>query len=423
MTDSPLPPDPLQRQQRTGGGRLRKSWHTIGLPLAILLALIGILCFAYREQLTPAVPVETDKVILLAHGDSGNEIPQQAESQLLFQASGWIEPDPWPVNVAVLTDGFVSQVWVKAGEAVTNGQVLATLDDADAQLERDLAEAAVATEEARVERAEDMWMRIQALPQRDATDSERTAARTELQEQRARLATARTSLAEAQLALARTVIRAPIDGIVLERFVHPGSKRMAAMDDPNSASIVSLFNPQELQVRVDVPLAEAARLHVGQPTRIASAILPGQTFPGHVTRIVGQADLQRNTLQAKVRIDEPDPRMRPDILCRVEFWSHEDAVSPAAQQHEVPHEGSGRHRLWMPTAALDGSPAENQQVWVVNPMDQTVEQRSVRLGQTTRGAYRLVLDGVRANETVVTSAQKTLTTGRRVTLRQGKEKP
>lgn len=65
-----------------------------------------------------------------------------------------------------------------------------------------------------------------------------------------------------------------------------------------------LFQPDSLQARIDVPLEEAAQLRIGQPVRLRSTLLPNQTFLGQVTRIDGQADLQRNTLQDKVRVLE-----------------------------------------------------------------------------------------------------------------------
>ncbi len=91
------------------------------------------------------------------------------------------------------------------------------------------------------------------------------------------------------------------------------------MDDPDSATIAVLFETGKLQARVDVPLADARQLAPGQAAIITSDFLPNTEFRGIVSRIVGTADLQRNTLQAKVRVIDPDPRLRPEMLCRVKF--------------------------------------------------------------------------------------------------------
>ena len=59
-----------------------------------------------------------------------------------------------------------------------------------------------------------------------------------------------------------------------------------------------------------------------------------------MTRIVGEADLQRNTLQAKVRVEDPDHRLRPDMLCRAEFLA--SGVEPDGSSSEDAAGESGR---------------------------------------------------------------------------------
>ncbi|MDP6490905.1 MAG: efflux RND transporter periplasmic adaptor subunit [Kiritimatiellia bacterium] len=389
------------------GRHARGRWRTLLLSGTLLLGMLAALWLVFRDQLTVAIPVDVGTVILLEREGSGTATAVSGERELLFQASGWLEPDPWPFNSAVLTDGFVQDVFVREGEAVTNGQVLAQLDPADATLAKRHAEAGVQRASAKLEEARDSWQRIGALAERDTTASERTAAEQALAARVAELSAASVELETAQLALDRTVIRADRDGIVLRRFVEPGQKRRAAMDDPNSAVIVSLFDPQHLQVRVDVPLAEAGRLFIDQPTRVSTAMLPAGLFTGRVTRIVGQADIQRNTLQVKVAVIDPDPRLRPDVLCRVEFWS--DASDSGAGD-----ESADRHALWIPEAALQDEDAAEQSVWVVDPMSQRAHERAIRVSRTESHGYRLLLDGLRANETVVLGETVALEEGCRV---------
>ena len=51
-------------------------------------------------------------------------------------------------------------------------------------------------------------------------------------------------------------------------------------------------------------------------------MLPNMKFDGRLTRISGEADLQRNTLQVKVQILNPDKRLRPEMLCQAKFFSN-----------------------------------------------------------------------------------------------------
>lgn len=447
---------PSADKKHAGGRRLKAVLPALAIPAALGL----LLWLVFREQLVRAVPVETARVVLLEQED-GAAVPASGKPDLLFQASGWVEPDPWHVSIAVKTDGYVDAVFVREGDAVTNGQMIATLDPEDHRLALASAEANVQKHRAELEASKSMAdaenkqvtaarFQVEAAVarlerERDTSkryagsspgvishadrvaaeqavieyEAEEKAARAALTAMEARavaagaavkvaeaaLAVADEARAVAQLALDRTVVRAEMDGIILRRFVKPGDKRVVMADDPHSAHIAEIYNPEKLQVRVDVPLAEAGKLQVGQQTGITTALLPGRTFKGRVISITGQADLQRNTLQAKVAIDDPDPRMRPDVLCRVEFMSVPGIGNTGGS--------AAGHSLWIPEAALASDDAE-QSVWIVDPHTQTVELRPVKLAASTKDGYRRVTEGVRANERVVVSARGGLEEGVRV---------
>ena len=154
-------------------------------------------------------------------------------------------------------------------------------------------------------------------------------------------------------------------------------------------------------MRVDVPLADAAALQVGQLARIKCNLLPDQTFTGVVTRIEGHADIARNTLQAKVRIDKPSDHLRPDMLCRVEFL----------EGHHSQQEGAtsrGALSTWAPESAIN-----DDSVWVVDPQSKRLEQRSIKTTGESRDGYLKVAEGLKPGEWVVLSPQG-LSEGQRV---------
>lgn len=143
---------------------------------------------------------------------------------------------------------------------------------------------------------------------------------------------------EARLRLERMTIVSPMDGQVLRRLKVPGDKVMLGMDDPHSSHIVHLYDPARLQVRVDVPLADASQIRVGQACEVVVDVLPDQVFVGEVSRITHRADLQKNTLQVKVRVLNPAAILKPEMLTRVRFIGI-DTASPAS--HQTPDSPSG----------------------------------------------------------------------------------
>jgi multidrug efflux pump subunit AcrA (membrane-fusion protein) len=183
---------------------------------------------------------------------------------------------------------------------------------------------------------------------------------------------AEVHVATAQLRLDRMVIRAPITGYVQRRLKAPGDKVMLAMDEPHSAHLVHLYDPASIQVRVDVPLADAANLFVGQTCEVVVEVLPGETFRGEVTRITHEADLQKNTLQAKVRVIDPSPLLRPEMLTRVKFLAGRpaaEATDAAGESDDVdgtrPSMVQAGLRVPVPALAGEDAVGARSRVWLV----------------------------------------------------------
>lgn len=163
---------------------------------------------------------------------------------------------------------------------------------------------------------------------------------------------------EARLRLERMTVRAPISGFVQARLKVPGDKAVFAMDAPHSAHILHLYDPAMIQVRVDVPLADASNLFVGQWCEVIVDVLPDTAFAGEVTRITHEADLQKNTLQAKVRVIDPSPYLRPEMLTRVKFLPE----GGSARSGDAP---SGAGTLLVPEDSLTVLSNGSATIWAV----------------------------------------------------------
>lgn len=185
------------------------------------------------------------------------------------------------------------------------------------------------------------------------------AAHAGLARAKAALANATAARDEAALELERMVIRSPIDGYVQARLKVPGDKVARMMDDPHSAHLVHLYDPEHVQARVDVPLADAAEVYVGQPCEVVVEVLPDRTFAGEVLRVTHEADLQKNTLQVKVRVIDPSPILRPEMLTRVRFLPRTDAGGSSSEV-ESPSEA----RSLAPREAIDETKGDPR-VWAV----------------------------------------------------------
>lgn len=214
---------------------------------------------------------------------------------------------------------------------------------------------------------------------------------------RAELARAEAELAEARLRLERMEVRAPVDGIVMARLVGPGDKVMLEADMPHSAHVIHLYDPKKQQVRIDIPLADAAKVSVGQRAKVIVDVLPGREFDGVVTRVVPQADIQRNTLQVKVAIENPDPVIRPEMLARAKF------LSMSTRQDEGENEGDGVTDLrpFIPEEVIVGRQDDRGSVWVVSPDGTRAQKVQITLGTTRENGWIEVAEGLNPGDAVI----------------------
>jgi HlyD family secretion protein len=408
------------------------------------------------------------------------EMTNAHDGPVAFQASGWFEPDPYPTLATCLVDGVIRSVEVLEGEIVKKGQILATLIDDDAKLDLKTAQVQLDAQKAltiaqthRIESIEaerhslqkhvdvakakrdlaaEKFQRLSSLPTtvvaekfvveaklalviEEAQIKALQARETELQAQKseqialggkikAELQRAETEVQRRELQRQRTIISSPMDGRVMKLLAAPGQKKMLIMDHPNSATVALLYDPKKLQARMDVPLSEASQLFIGQKVLLKSNFMPEHTFIARVTRLVGEADLQRNTLQVKVSLEQADERLRPDMLCRGEFLappraSYRGSILPASSSSTfsqntltttgVPH----NVQIYAPLASIVPAPNETQKamIWKVGPEGKKVFPQEVTLGQVQREEHVLVLNGLRPGDRVVLRPPTDLTAG------------
>jgi RND family efflux transporter MFP subunit len=230
-----------------------------------------------------------------------------------------------------------------------------------------------------------------------------------LAEAEARVARAAARKAEAQLALDRTQVRAPRAGVVLRRLVAPGSR--LGSGDLHSFHALHLYDRGELQARVDVPLADIALIGVDQPAEIVVEALPERTFHGRVSRLVQEADVQKNTVEVKVTLLDSALELKPEMLCRVRFLEQRSEANPAEESV------STRQHAYVPRSLLGELAGERAHVWVAGPVRRDralASRREVTLGLGRAGEWWEVTSGLQSGDLLIADPPAELGEGDRV---------
>jgi len=272
------------------------------------------------------------------HGKTGIAGATPATTPLnerrLVVAPGLVEPLSEEVKIGSELDGKLRQVMVDEGDRVARGQVIAVLENADYAARVELAKADVAERQAALERllngsrteerreadaavhearavldtASAEWERRRTLLDQgaisrtefDTAEREYRVAQARLEATRqhfalvdatarpddrlraeAEVRAAEAGLANAQALFEKTVVRSPIDAVVLRRYRKTGESVIAKDETP----IVSLGSTGRLRVRVDVDETDVNRLRAGQPAWVRADAYGDRRFTGHVVRI------------------------------------------------------------------------------------------------------------------------------------------
>jgi RND family efflux transporter MFP subunit len=223
----------------------------------------------------------------------------------------------------------------------------------------------------------------------------------------ARLEQARVALAEAKLRLDRMTIRAPIDGRVYQLIAYPGSTLSGGMGPvPNAdgSTVVTLYRPDMLQVRVDVRFADIPKVILGQKVFINNPAL-SEPISGTVLFVSSEANIQKNTLEVKVALDEASTVFKPEMLVDVTYLAPKAADSLA--------EDSGETRLYVPQQLIlqgDGGPF----VWVADQSEGVARKTAVTTGNMAVGGLVEVSQGLTLGSRVISRGYESLSDGKRI---------
>lgn len=236
----------------------------------------------------------------------------------------------------------VAQVDLRAQQALdrSGGDTPVSVERARARVVEAGARAKAAHAEVEVARARLARFEAIAVVDREADDDPRALDAEVVRREQAHLvATAMWEDAEVERDLAKKLVDAlrvvsPVDGIVMRLESAPGAVvgpegefKDGTEGGPGSTSrlnrmtgtMVSLYDPAQMQVRVDVLFARLEQIEVGGEVTFTVDAIPGKTFQGTVHRFVHEADINQNALQVKITVENPDEAMRPEMLCRVRF--------------------------------------------------------------------------------------------------------
>lgn len=441
--------------ETTGGGGLGRVFRVL-VVLLVLAAIGATVWLVVVPRLSEPEHTEV-RTALVRLETPGAEDPEAA-----FSAAGWVKlPRYHPVYVTPLIEGRIEALLVIEGDDVGDGQTIARLYDKDYRAAYEAAEAAVAAAqaaydkmqagyreqevaearavieglEAELETAEEILAHSRELLPGGAISLE------ELQKDEARVKTLRASIDKAKqrlalleegfreedIALAAADLKrakaerdlasqqldyieitSPMKGRVLERLASRGQWVV-----PKSGAIVSLYDPSDLEARVDISQNDLGAVYLGQTVQVVTRAEPDRTYKGKVTLIEPKADLVKNTVPVRVKLEAPeDSLLFPDMVVKARFLPREAETEP-----EVPPDAPPAKPIL--TVPLGAVVREADRTYVFVVVDGKARQRSVVIeDEPTARGRAVVVSGLRSGERVIVAPPATLADGATVRIEE-----
>lgn len=309
--------------------------------------------------------------------------------------------------------GKVEAVLVAEGDEVAAGDLIITLDQEQYRTQSEQQQANVRLQEIAIERQrvllenlERQTERQRTLYERNLVDSnsyeaaanELALARIDLRSREQSLSQAEAALAQARDNLARTEIRSPIDGVVIQLDLQPGEAVITSTINIPGSELAVIADPSVMLAEVRVDEADIAEVRVDQRAAIFPAAFPDTALTGVVESIAASAaraaNQQNLSFEVKIRLTEPGTvAVRPGMSARAEIYteSSEDALAVPLQ------------------AVLydDDADALAEQPYVFAVEDGHAVRRDVTIGLSSDTLMEITA-GLNAGDTVVSGPFRTL---------------
>ncbi len=285
------------------------------------------------------------------------------------------------VDIYPKVTGFLEMIRVDRGSRVRAGELIARLSAPELVAQRTQAEAAVHGAEAQLQAAEAKLASDQAtyLHLEDAAKTPGVVAGNDLlvsrqtaEADRAQVEAASNSVQAAKEALrgvgqleSYLEIRAPFDGVVTQRNLHPGALLGPASGQSGAPPMVRIEDTGHLRLVVPVPQAYVAGVRREQQVAFSVPAYPGRIFRAPVARIAESVNQDTRTMAVELDVRNPDPPIIPGTFATVEW--------PLQRSYPT---------LFVPAAAIT---TDLQRTFVIRVSEGRAEWIDVKTGVTVKG--------------------------------------
>lgn len=292
-----------------------------GKKLFTLLLLIAAITGGVFWQVGGQAPKGKEheirhKEFQVKHGDFRMEV----------NASGLVKPIN-RIEIKSKASGRIVLLPVEEGSIVRQGDLIARLDQQDELSNAALAEADLSIAKAEQKQAELMFGRRNTLYQKKIiSEEEREQTALQLAVAKGKVIQAATALDRAKERLNDSVVLAPIEGIILQKYVEKGQIISSGVSNVSGGTtIVDIATMHTVYIEAGIDEIDIGKVEVGQSAAVIAEAYPELTFQGRVIRIAPEAKVEQNVTLFDVIIEvaNTDNKLKSGMNTRIQITTLE----------------------------------------------------------------------------------------------------
>lgn len=282
--------------------------------LVRLLVLVALAAGVYALRVTVFAPEPIE--VTVTRPETG-----RVEATITNSKAGTVKARR-RADLSTEMGGRVVQLDIEAGQEVRAGQVLLRLDATSQRAQLEKARRDVVTAEARreeaclgAEQAQREYDRYRALAGRqivaenllDQLESRARTAAVSCEAAAAAIESARAAIGILESEIAKTVLRAPFDGVIAELSVELGEYVTPSPPGLPIPPVMEIIDTSSIFISAPMDEVDSARVKPGQQVRVTIDPYPGREFAGTVDRVapyVLDIEAQNRTVEIEVRLDD-----------------------------------------------------------------------------------------------------------------------
>lgn len=278
-------------------------------------------------------------------------------------------------------NGVLTRIYVKEGDQVAQGQILASIDDGGLSQQLAQMEVQAGLAKTTFERQERLWK------QNIGSEIQYLQAKASYQAQQ-------NAVNQMKAQLSKTIIRAPFSGIVDDVITEQGTVVVAGQ-----SAVIRLVDLSDMYIHADIPEGYISSIVEGKDVRIYFPVL-GDTIYGKIRQVGNYINPTNRTFKIEVAVPNKDKKIKPNLTAKLNINDYTNSEAILIPQSILSENAEGEQYVFI-TKGNDGQ-------------DEAVAKRIIVKTGKTQGDYVEILSGISNGDTVVKEGARSVKDGQTV---------